>query len=82
MRRRCSHALRRRYGRSHTRDAELEAEMSAILAKHGYNPHDARMLVVEGMGAHELEHRIRSTSPGGMGSLEYTHNLQKLRSRR
>jgi len=56
--------------------------MSAILAKHGYNPHDARMLVVEGMGAHELEHRIRSTSPGGMGSLEYTHNLQKLRSRR
>jgi len=52
-------------------------EMEEILKEHGYNPHDAKKLQDEGMGAFELEHRIKSTKPGAMGSLEYTHGLKK-----
>lgn len=52
-------------------------EMQDILKEHGYNPSDAKKLQDEGMGPHELERRIKSTKPGGMGSLEYTHNLKK-----
>jgi hypothetical protein len=53
-------------------------EMQDILKQHGYNPQDAKKLQAEGMGPSELEHRIKTTRPGGMGSLEYTHRLQKL----
>lgn len=74
MRRR---ALRRRYG--HSYNAMLRAEMAEILARHGYDPKMAAPLVREGMGAFELEHRILSTRPGEMGSLEYTHNIHKVR---
>jgi hypothetical protein len=54
------------------------AEMEQILRKHGYDPKDATKLLEEGMGPHELEHRIRSTKSGQMGSLEYTHRMKKL----
>jgi len=53
--------------------------MAEILARHGYDPKMAAPLVREGMGAFELEHRILSTRPGEMGSLEYTHNIHKVR---
>lgn len=53
-------------------------EMEDILKKHGYDPKDAKALQAEGMGSHELEHRIKSTKPGGWASLEYTHNLKKV----
>ncbi len=54
-------------------------EMEEILQEHGYDPKDAKALQTEGMGSHELEHRIKSTKPGGMGSLEYTHKLKKIK---
>ena len=53
-------------------------ELQAILKKHGYDPKDAAKLAKEGMGPEELEHRIKSTKPGEMGSLEYTHNLKRI----
>ena len=59
-------------------DSEELKEMQDILKKHGYNPKDAKGLQKEGMGPMELERRIKSTKPGGMGSLEYTHNLSKI----
>jgi len=52
-------------------------EMQELLQKHGYNPKDAQKLQKEGMGTYELEHRLKTTKPGGMGSLEYTHGLKK-----
>ena len=57
--------------------AELK-ELQDILKEHGYDPKDAKALAKEGMGPTELEHRIKTTKPGGKGSLEYTHNLHKL----
>jgi predicted RNase H-like nuclease (RuvC/YqgF family) len=57
-------------------------EMEEILREHGYDPKDAKKLQAEGMGPHELEHRIKSTTPGEMGSLEYTHRLKKLKTAR
>jgi len=53
-------------------------ELQAILKKHGYDPKDAAKLAKEGMGPEELEHRIKSTKPGEKGSLEYTHNLNRI----
>lgn len=58
------------------RKRELE-EMQSILHRYGYDPKDAEKLAAEGMGPEELEHRIKTTKPGEMGSLEYTHSLQK-----
>ena len=55
------------------------AEMSDILSKYGYDPKEASRLAAEGMGPEELEHRIRTTEPGGVGSLEYTHRIHKRR---
>jgi len=52
--------------------------MTEILRKHGYDPKVAWHLAREGMRPEELEHRIRSTKPGAVGSLEYTHGLHKL----
>jgi hypothetical protein len=52
-------------------------ELEAILEAHGYDPKDAKKLNEEGMGPYELEHRIKSTSAGGMGSLEFTHGIHK-----
>ncbi len=72
MRRR--HTLRRRYGRS-WQESEL-AEMEEILRRRGFNPHDARMLQVEGMGPEELRGRA-SHAPGTVGSLEYTHRMHR-----
>jgi len=54
-------------------------EMSDILSKYGYDPKEAERLAAEGMGPEELEHRIRSTEPGEVGSLEYTHRIHKRR---
>ena len=59
-------------------DSEELKEMQDILKKHGYNPKDAKGLQKEGMGPMELEHRIKTTKPGGWASLEYTHNLSKI----
>ena len=59
-------------------NSEEIKEMQDILKKHGYNPKDAKRLQKEGIGPFELERRIKSTKPGGMGSLEYTHNLSKI----
>lgn len=52
-------------------------EMQDILKSNGYNPADATKLQEEGMGPYELEHRIKTTKPGEMGSLEYTHGLKR-----
>jgi hypothetical protein len=53
-------------------------EMTAILKHHGYTSPmlKARKLAAEGMGPEELEHRLRSTRKGAMGSLEYTHGFK------
>jgi hypothetical protein len=61
--------------------ADEVAEMIAIMEKHGYSAEDARKLSAEGMGPMELEHILRTTKPGGMGSLEYTHRIHKTASR-
>jgi hypothetical protein len=74
MRRRRTHSLRRRYGRSW--QARELSEMEDILRRRGFNPHDARMLQVEGMGPEELRGRA-SHAPGSVGSLEYTHRLRR-----
>jgi hypothetical protein len=60
-------------------DERFLREMEGILKKHGYNPKDAKKLQAEGMGPEELEHRIKTTKPGGKGSLEYTHNLKRVK---
>jgi hypothetical protein len=54
-------------------------ELEAILRAHGYDPKKAQALLKEGMGPFELAHRIRTTTPGGMGSLEYTHGFKKMK---
>ncbi len=56
--------------------AELK-EMQDLLKKHGYDSKDAKKLQQDGMGPYELEHRIKTTQPGEMGSLEFTHGLKK-----
>jgi hypothetical protein len=71
------HALHRRYGRAHS----YEGDLAEILAANGYSPKEAKRLAAEGMGPFELEHRIKSTQPGAMGSLEYTHNIFKIAKR-
>jgi hypothetical protein len=53
------------------------AEMKKLMSGHGYDPKDADSLQDEGMGSHELEHILKSTRPGGVGSLEYTHKIHK-----
>jgi len=70
--------VRQRHGNVVVPKAFLE-EMKEILRRHGYNPAAAVALAREGMGPHELEHRIRSTTPGGVGSLEFTHRIHKRR---
>lgn len=61
--------------------SELQ-EMEGVLKKHGYDPKDAKALLAEGMGPEELEHRIKTTKPGEVGSLEYTHKLKKHKTAR
>jgi hypothetical protein len=56
------------------------SELEKILKENGYDPKDAKKLNEEGMGPHELEHRIKSTPPGASGSLEYTHRIHKVKS--
>jgi hypothetical protein len=58
-------------------EAEELKEMEGLLSKHGYDPKDAKKLQKEGVGPFELAHRIKTTTPGEVGSLEYTHNLKK-----
>ena len=60
--------------------ADEVAEMIEIMKRHGYSAEDARKLSAEGMGPMELEHILRTTKPGGMGSLEYTHRIHKVAS--
>ncbi len=52
-------------------------EMQDLLKARGYDPKDAKKLQNDGMGPYELEHRLKTTKPGEMGSLEFTHNLKK-----
>ena len=47
----------------------IAEKIQDILKRHGYDPKDAKKLQDEGMGPEELEHRIKTTRPGGMGSL-------------
>ncbi len=51
-------------------------EMEEIARRHGVVPEDAWRLHAEGMGPTEFEQRAR-VGTGGVGSLEYTHNLQR-----
>lgn len=52
-------------------------ELAGILSAHNYPTDAAERLAKEGMGSFELEHRITSTKPGEVGSLEYTHNIKR-----
>jgi hypothetical protein len=52
-------------------------EMQTILENYGYNPTDAYIFYREGIGPYELEYRIKTTQPGEIGSIEYTHNIKK-----
>lgn len=52
-------------------------EMKTLMSDHGYDPNDADRLQDEGMGTYELEHILKTTHSGGMGSLEYTHKIHK-----
>lgn len=52
--------------------------MQDILRNAGYDPADANQLQAEGMGPEELRHRITTTKPGEIGSLEFTHGLKKI----
>lgn len=52
-------------------------EMEQLLKARGYDPGEAHRLQDEGMGPIELEHILKTTEPGSVGSLEYTHNIQK-----
>ena len=64
------------------RDPEL-LEIREILARYGYDPNDAERLYVEGMGPSEVEERAkrgRGAVPG-IGSLEYTHRMKKVRKK-
>ena len=67
---------RKRHGSMDASKVFVE-EMREILSKYGYEPSEATRLAEEGMGPHELEHRIRSTESGGVGSLEYTHRIHR-----
>lgn len=60
--------------------ADEVAEMIEIMERYGYSAEDARKLSAEGMGPMELEHILRTTKPGGMGSLEYTRRIHKVAS--
>lgn len=60
--------------RSSGRAREL-SEMEELLEGRGYDPAHAKKLQQEGMGPHELEHILKTTKPGGVGSLEYTHRF-------
>ncbi len=75
---RAGSAQRNRHGNVSVPTAFIH-EMSDILSKYGYDPKEAGRLAAEGMGPEELEHRIRTTESGGVGSLEYTHGLRKRR---
>lgn len=55
-------------------------EMAALLKRHGYDPDDAERLHDEEMGSSELEHILKTTRPGEMGSLEYTRGLRKIKT--
>jgi hypothetical protein len=55
-------------------------ELQEMLRRHGYDPNDAKKLQEEGMGATELEHILKTTRPGEMGSLEYTHNFKRIKT--
>jgi hypothetical protein len=55
-------------------------ELEELLAVNGYDPDEARKLQYEGMGPYELEHILKTTRPGGVGSLEYTHRIKRLRN--
>jgi len=52
-------------------------EMRKTLRDRGYDPKHAIRLYNEGMRGIELEHRLTTTSPGSVGSLEYTHGIYK-----
>jgi hypothetical protein len=55
-------------------------ELQTLLRQHGYDPDDAKKLQEEGMGETELAHILKTTRPGEMGSLEYTHNFKRIKT--
>lgn len=63
------------------RERELNLEerraMRTLLSAKGFNPREAERLQAEGMGPGELEGRLRHAA-GTVGSLDYTHNLQRI----
>lgn len=61
-------------------DREIDqalVEMQEMLKRGGFDPGHARRLADEGMGPLELAGRI--AIPSGVGSLQYTHGLQRER---
>jgi hypothetical protein len=71
-----------RYVEAHKPSPSEMPEMESLLKKHGYDPKDAKRLQAEEMGPEELAHILKTTKPGAMGSLEYTHNLKKIKTAR
>ena len=52
-------------------------EMGDMIYLAGYWRDDAETLQEEGMGPEELRHILQTTTPGGVGSLEYTHRIKR-----
>ena len=55
-------------------------EMREMLERRGYDPAHAIDLLEEGMGPYELEGRLEHR-PGEVGSLEYTHEIERGKKR-
>jgi hypothetical protein len=66
-------SVKKRYDAVNKRELK---EMQGLLTKAGFNGKDAKRLQEEGMGPEELKQRLRRPA-GAVGSLEYTHNLER-----
>lgn len=70
-------ALDARPLREHGLNLEERHAMRTLLSAKGFDPREAERLQAEGMGPGELEGRLRHAA-GTVGSLDYTHNLQRI----
>jgi hypothetical protein len=68
----------RRWKANPIRSTHERREMEDLLQRYGYDPAYAADLRHEGMGPYELESRLKNR-PGSIGSLEYTHNIHRIR---
>lgn len=59
----------------------LLREMRILLARAGYSPKYAKVLLEDDIGTFELMERLRQPS-GEAGSLEYTHGIRKVPTHR